>query len=121
MTSAHHLEEKEGSEFVTVTCSQMSTMNKQNLKPDTTQKQKQTKTTTTNKSKIISYQNPVAIHDCIQSVGNGQDSAIRELVTYCLLNYGISPAREESQPYLTSNGSWPASHTGYDKVDVKST
>ena len=71
--------------------------------------------------RVISYQNPVRIHDCIQSVGNGQDSAIRELVTYCLLNYGISPAREESQPYLTTNGSWSVSHTGYDKVDVKST
>ena len=71
--------------------------------------------------RVISYQNPVRIHDCVQSVGNGQDSAIRELVTYCLLNYGISPAREESQPYLTSNGSWSASYTGYDKVDVKST
>jgi len=118
VTSAHDLEEKEGSTFVTVTCSQTSTMNKQNLKPDTTQKQTKT---TTNKSKIISYQNPVRIHNCVQSVGNGQDSGIRELVTYCLLNYGISPAREESQPYLTSNGRWSASHTGYDKVDVKST
>ena len=46
------------------------------------------------------YQNPVRVHDSVQSVGNGQDSTLRELVTYGLLNYSISPVREESQPRI---------------------
>lgn len=73
-----------------------------------TQVQKQTNKQQQQSHLNIPYQNSVTIHDCVQSVGNGQDSAIRELVTYCLLNYSISPAREESQPYLTSNGSQSA-------------
>ena len=47
------------------------------------------------------YQNPVRVHDRVQSVGNGQDGTLRELVMYSLLNYSISPVREES---LMNNG-----------------
>ena len=41
------------------------------------------------------YQDPVRVHDCVQSVGNGEDSALRELLPYGLLNNSISPAGEE--------------------------
>ena len=41
------------------------------------------------------YQDPVRVHDCVQSVSNGEDSALRELLSYGLLNNSISPAGEE--------------------------
>ena len=41
------------------------------------------------------YQDPVRVHDCVQSVGNGEDSALRELLPYGLLDNSISPAGEE--------------------------
>ena len=41
------------------------------------------------------YQDPVRVHDCVQSVGDGEDSALRELLPYGLLNNSISPAREK--------------------------
>ena len=55
-------------------------------------------------SQSTPYQNPVRVHDCVQSVGNGQNGTLGELVTYRLLNYSISPVREESQSLLMNNG-----------------
>ena len=44
---------------------------------------------------MIPYQDPVRVHDCVQPVGDGEDSALRELLPYGLLNNSISPAGEE--------------------------
>ena len=50
------------------------------------------------------YQDPVRVHDCVQSVGYGEDSALGELLPYCLLDNSISPAGEEPVHQVT-NGS----------------
>ena len=41
------------------------------------------------------YQDPVRVHHRVQSVGDGEDSALRELFPYCLLDNSISPAGDE--------------------------
>ena len=41
------------------------------------------------------YQDPVRVHDSVQSVGDGEDSALGELLPYCLLDNSISPAGEQ--------------------------
>ena len=52
----------------------------------------------------MTYQDPVRVHDCVQSVGDGEDSALGELIPYCLLDNSISPTGKEPVHQVT-NGS----------------
>ena len=56
---------------------------------------------------MTTYQDPVRVHDSVQSVGDGEDSALGELLPYCLLDNSISPTGEEPVHQVTNRSLQP--------------